>query len=92
MKFSDTTALHVLSFESFCVKFDKNSLQFVANIQFVTKVCEKFKFVINSVRDKTSNFFRESVISFHFVNQCLETLRCGCFFKTCDTLLVPKCY
>ena len=76
----------------FSVKFEKNSFQFVTNIQFLTKICEKFKFVINSVRDKNSNFFRESVISFHFVNLCLETLRRGCFFETCDTLLVSKCY
>ena len=76
----------------FSVKFDKNSFQFVTNIQFVTKICEKFKFVINSVRDKNSNFFSESVISFHFVNLCLETLCRGCFSKPCDTLLVSTCY
>ena len=46
----------------FSRKFEKNSFQ------FETKICEKFKFVINSTRDKNSNFFNESVISFHFVN------------------------
>ena len=39
----------------------------------MTKVCEKFKFVIISVRDKNSNFFIESVISFHFVNPFSDT-------------------
>ena len=68
-------------------KIDSNSL---TNIQLVTKICEKFKFKINSVRDKNPNFFSESVIT--FINLCLETLRRGCFFKTCDTLLVSKCY
>ena len=74
----------------FSAKFDKNSFQFVTNIQLVTKICEKFKFEINSVLDKKSNFFSESVIT--FINLCLETLRRGCFFKACDTLLVSKCY
>ena len=72
--------MYLFSFESFCVKFDKNSIQFVTNIQFGTKICEKLKFMINSVRDKSSNFFIESAMSFHFVNLCLETLRRGCFF------------
>ena len=39
----------------------------------MTKVCEKFKFVINSIRDKNSNFFIESAISFHFVNLFSDT-------------------
>ena len=46
----------------FSEKFNKNSFQ------FKTKICEKFKFLINSICDENSNLFSESVI-------CLVTLR-----------------
>ena len=58
----------------FSVKFDKNSFQFMTEVKLMIKICEKFKFVKNSICDKNLNLHSESVISFHFVNLFSETV------------------
>ena len=45
--------------------------------------------MINSIRDKNSNLFIESVISFHFVNLFSDIVP-WLFFKRCDILPITR--